>query len=380
MLKRLHHKPTPCRLIVVELFIVMEDHTLYSAPSTPKPTDKEPTSPETMSPVLGSEFTYKMTDEEIGQFVKLRASNKKLFTGRKHSAKLAWRAILKEMGLQKKMSTLQAKKKWDNLQMKYKELKNPPPGVTVVPGTWRWFSLMDDAMEGRLDGTAPEVSLASAAATQDGDFMPNKPSGRRYLNTFRKEPLAEAVSPSLPATTAATLLAHKNEIGFLVNNSDVLWMPSGAASQQEMEMDSDQQEYEQERSHLDIDRMLAEREREVLERERMVLERERAGLQRELAALDRDRAALERERASVERDRAAVDWERAMLEKERARIERDRLAIGLDNVATRRDYAAMAMNGRINTSAGIRQAELDPECLERKQKFLDLFEKLLEKI
>lgn len=42
------------------------------------------------------------------------------------------RAILKEMGLQKKMSTLQAKKKWDNLQMKYKvwqnvTCKHPPP-------------------------------------------------------------------------------------------------------------------------------------------------------------------------------------------------------------------------------------------------------------
>lgn len=263
------------------------------------------------------------------------------------------------------------------------ELKNPPPGVTVVPGTWRWFSLMDDAMEGRLDGTAPEVSLASIAATQDGDFMPNKPRGRRYLSTLRKEPVAEAVAPSLPVKAATTLLAHKNEIGFLVNNSDVLWMPAGTAadaSQQEMEMDSDQQEIEQERAHLDMDRMLAERERDVLERERMVLDRERAGLQRELAALDRDRATLERERASVERDRAAVDWERAMLEKERARLERDRLAIGVDNVVIRRDYTAMAMNGRMSTSDGIRQAELDPECLERKQKFLDLFEKLLEKI
>lgn len=263
------------------------------------------------------------------------------------------------------------------------ELKNPPPGVTVVPGSWRWFSLIDDAMEGRLDGTAPEVSLASAAASQDGDFMPIKPRGRRYLTTPRKQPVAEAVEPPLPSTTAAALLAAKNEIGFLVNSRDVLWMPAGTAadvSQQKMEMESDQQELEQERAHLDCDRMLAEREREVLERERMVLDRERAGLQRELAALDRDRAALERERASVERDRAAVEWERAMLEKERARLERERLATGLDNVVIRRDCTAMAMNGRINTSDGIRQAELDPECLERKQKFLDLFEKLLEKI
>ncbi|XP_076152761.1 uncharacterized protein LOC143136130 [Alosa pseudoharengus] len=352
----------------------MEDHALYSAPSTPKPTDNEPTSPVTSSLVLGSELTYKMSDGETRQFIKLRVSNKKLFTGQKHSAKLAWRAILKEMGLHRKLSSVQAKKKWDNLQNKYKDLKNPPPGVTVIPSTWRWFSVMDDAMEGRLDNSAPEVSIASIAASRDSDFKPIKPCRRRYVSTVRMEPVA-----TQPAAVV-TLLPRKNEIEFLVNDNDILWTPEGTAGDaMQQEMESDRRDIEQERAQLDSDRALMEKEREVLERERMVLERERAGLQRELAALDRDRAALERERASAERDRAAVDRERAVLEKERARLESDRLATGLNNVVSSRDYTTVAMNGRTNTSDGIRQVTLDPECLDRRQKFLDLFEKLIEK-
>ncbi|XP_062374113.1 uncharacterized protein LOC134062194 [Sardina pilchardus] len=358
----------------------MEDHALYSAPSTPKPTDNELSSPARSSPVLGSEFTYKMSDGETRQLIKLRASNKKLFTGQKHSARLAWRVILKEMCLQKKLSTHQAKKKWDNLLNKYKELKNPPPGIMVIPSAWRWFSVMDDAMEGRLDNSAPELSIMSVAASRDSDFKPNKPCSRRYVGTVRKEPVATQSVAMQPAATM-TSLPRANEIEFLVNDNDILWTPEGVAgdaSQQEMDS-SDRRDIEQERAQLDNDRALVERERELLERERMVLEREHVGLERELAALDRDRAAVERERASVERDRAAVDRERAVLEKEMARQERYRLEIGRNNMVSSRDYTAAAVNGRTNMSDGISHVTLDPECLERRQKFLDLFEKLLEK-
>ena len=244
--------------------------------------------------------------------------------------------------------------------------KNPPAGVALIPDSWRWFTLMDDAVQGRLEGSAKAVSVTSAVANNHEDFLPNKPRCKRYREAGRKESMA----------SAGTGLPGRNEIEFLVNDSDILWAPGGTAGQ---EMECDRREIEQERAQLDSDRMLVEKEREVLERERMVMERERAGLQRELAAVDRDRATLERERASVERDRAAVDWERAMLEKERARLERDRLAIGIDSMACKRDYTTIATNCRLNTSDRIRQVELEPECLQRKQKFLDLFEKLLEK-
>uniref|UniRef100_A0A672YSA3 Myb/SANT-like DNA-binding domain-containing protein n=1 Tax=Sphaeramia orbicularis TaxID=375764 RepID=A0A672YSA3_9TELE len=67
-----------------------------------------------------SECTYKMTEPETERMIKLRAANEALFTGRKHSAKPAWRAILYELGLQGKVTTDQLAKKWDNLKRRYK--------------------------------------------------------------------------------------------------------------------------------------------------------------------------------------------------------------------------------------------------------------------
>ncbi|KAK6269282.1 hypothetical protein J4Q44_G00394010 [Coregonus suidteri] len=53
-------------------------------------------------------------------FVKLRVSNRYMFTGRRNASRLAWRAILKHMGLQGKMTASQAMKKWENLKKRYK--------------------------------------------------------------------------------------------------------------------------------------------------------------------------------------------------------------------------------------------------------------------
>ncbi|KAL2103017.1 hypothetical protein ACEWY4_002185 [Coilia grayii] len=362
----------------------MEDHASYSAPSTPAPTNNELTTPLATNPVLNSAYTYKMSEEEILQFVKLRVSNKSLFTGKKNSARLAWRAILKEMGLQGKITALQAKKKWDNLQSKYKniheqELKNPPSGVTVIPQCWHRYSLMDDAMQGRLDDSAKKLSITSSTAYDVSDFQPSRPRMKRWRASSEQE-IGTAVSSASAVASAAAAMgaAEKNEIELMVDDSDVVWTPVGCPTGQEAEQD--RLDIEQERAQLDSDRLMVDREREVLERERILLERERAGLQRELAALDRDRASLERDRATVERERAAVDWERAMLEKERTRLERDRLAMGIEGMASRASCTTLAMNGRTNAGTdGIRPAEVDPECVERRQKFLDLLENLLQK-
>lgn len=307
-----------------------------------------------------TESTYKITEEELPTFVKLRASNTALFTGRRNSSKLAWRTILKEMGLQGKMSAWQAMKKWDNLKNRYKELKYPPPGVTVPPESWRWYKLMDDAMEGRLEGTAKVLSLTSALSSNDDEFLPSK---RRGSKRYR-----EIEGDVETAGGGAELL---------VNPYD-LWGSGGVSGETAQEMESDRLEIEQERAQLDSDRVLVDREREVLERERMVLERERAGLQREMATLDRDRASMERERASVERDRAQLDWKMAQLEKERAKLEREKIDLHRDRVALTKD-STVKTNGGTTVAEEIAEVELDAEQLERRQRFLDLFEKLIEK-
>ncbi|CAN9498639.1 unnamed protein product [Ophioblennius macclurei] len=112
-----------------------------------------------------SECSYKMTEAETERMIKLRAANEALFTGRKNSAKPAWRAILYELRLQGRLSTEQIAKKWDNMKRRYKELKFPARGVETNPASWPWFYRMNDAMEGRLAGTGPVLT----PLVEDGD-------------------------------------------------------------------------------------------------------------------------------------------------------------------------------------------------------------------
>ncbi|KAG7266603.1 hypothetical protein CRUP_031550 [Coryphaenoides rupestris] len=120
-----------------------------------------------------SECTYKMSEQETESMIKLRSANEALFTGRKHSAKPAWRAILFELGLQGKVTTDQLAKKWDNLKRRYKELKFPARGVDSSPGSWPWFYRMSDAMEGRFATSAPV--LTPIVEEGDDDCEPPSP-------------------------------------------------------------------------------------------------------------------------------------------------------------------------------------------------------------
>ncbi|XP_063074185.1 uncharacterized protein LOC134464768 [Engraulis encrasicolus] len=187
----------------------MDDHASYSAPSTPAPsTNNELTAPPlSTSPVPDSSFTYKMTEEDILQFVKLRVSNRALFTGKRHSARVAWRQILTEMGLQRKMTPLQARKKWDNLVSKYKmiheqELRAPRPGSGSNPQTdWPRYKFMDDAMQGRLDDSAKKLPITDAAAAYAGQLVPRKPRKRGWP----PRPGSRASMATKKATTSSSV-------------------------------------------------------------------------------------------------------------------------------------------------------------------------------
>ncbi|KAL6459609.1 hypothetical protein MHYP_G00313680, partial [Metynnis hypsauchen] len=318
------------------------DHALYVVQTPPEERDDTLANPD---------FTYKLSEAELVKFVRLRAANDALFTGKRNTSVIAWRAILKEMGIQRKMSTSQARKKWENLKKKYKEMKNPPPGVTVNPTNWQWFSLMDDAMEGRLKDSEAMVSTLSLG--DDTDFRPDRPRKRGRES-------------------------YQSEIEFLVEGDESKlsgdWVDAG----------SDRDEMEQERTLLESDRAALESERVVLEREKMVLDRERAGMERELASLDRDRASLEREKAAVERDRASVEHERAQLEKERAEMEKERAKLERNRAVLERQRGGVGgeqegdRDDSGQESEKSAEAEMETASLERRQKFLDLFEKLIE--
>ena len=79
------------------------------------------------------------------------------------------RTILEKMGLQGKVTPLQAKKKWDNLKKIYKVCTcdlGVKQGVSGKPtaATWPWFDLMDEVL-GQRPSVAPPVLIASIPDT-----------------------------------------------------------------------------------------------------------------------------------------------------------------------------------------------------------------------
>ncbi|XP_013867640.1 testis-specific Y-encoded-like protein 2 [Austrofundulus limnaeus] len=109
-------------------------------------------------------FVFKWSKEKTEEFIRLRASRDALFTGAKYSAISSWKDILEEMGLQGKVTALQAKKKWDHLKKKYKDCKYPWSGEGVgnkpAAETWPWFALMDEVLGQRHSLNSP-VLIAS---------------------------------------------------------------------------------------------------------------------------------------------------------------------------------------------------------------------------
>uniref|UniRef100_A0A8C2Z5C4 Si:dkeyp-38g8.5 n=1 Tax=Cyclopterus lumpus TaxID=8103 RepID=A0A8C2Z5C4_CYCLU len=219
-------------------------------------------------------------------------------------------AILKHMGLQHKMTHSQASKKWENMKKRYKGLKNPSDGMKVFPDAWPYFNLMDDAMEGRLEGNAPILK----AFPTNGDFPPISKHKRRKVSMATDSPPA--------------FLAGGPEIEVSLNGDE----DEEVAEETSREIDRAMQEMEHGRDMLDGERQVMEREKRVMEREKQVVERERQVLQRERAALDRDVAALDRDRASLERERATMEREKAVMERERALVEKDRDVVSRDRL------------------------------------------------
>ncbi|XP_022045832.2 microtubule-associated protein 1A isoform X1 [Acanthochromis polyacanthus] len=314
------------------------------------------------------EFTYKMTNKEIEDLVKLRVSNKYLFSGKRNSSKWAWRAILKHMGLQHKMTHCQASKKWENMKKRYKELKSPPEGVKVFPETWPFFSLMDDAMEGRLEGNAP-ILKAYSSDNNKGDFLPIPKPKKRKVSTMEVSSASAADEPEIEVSV----------------NGNVKW-EQVVVQQGDLEVDRIVQveAVEDKKIYKDSEQRVKERETEVMERERLVLQRERAVLEREIAVLDRDRALLERERATIERERATMEREKAVMERERAMVEKDRDTVCRDQLALHQEKAKLKRISAATESteevAEDNSEVKESDTTDRKERFLVLFEKLVKNL
>ncbi|XP_041636894.1 apical junction molecule isoform X2 [Cheilinus undulatus] len=259
------------------------------------------------------------------------------------------------MNLHHKMTHSQASKKWENLKKKYKVLKNPPDGVKVFPDSWPYFKLMDDAMLGRLEGSAPILK----SFPFDKNNVLSKPQKRKL---------------PVPPNFSTASFACESEIEVSLNGDDD--GGEDAVHEGSQEIDRLIQEVDNERDMMDNERLVMEREKQVMERERMVLQRERAVLDREIAALDRDRASLDRERATLEREKVVLEREKALVERDRDAVSRDKLALEREKARFERLFAHKGRTEEESTEDS--SAVKDSEDMGRKERFLNLFEKLIE--
>ncbi|KAJ8245301.1 hypothetical protein GJAV_G00269330 [Gymnothorax javanicus] len=331
---------------------------------------------------IASLIPYKLSDEDTANLIKLRASNEALFTGKRNASKFAWRAVIKELGLQGKVTSGQASKKWENLKKKYKELKYPPGGVRVgndvAAASWQWFFLMNEALEGRLGNSAPAL-CPSLPSGEDEPDSPGPVTARAMSRKRRKEEEKNEILEFL-----ASEAGREESLEIVVKEGEVIGMYGEREEEEEAEseragLEAEGAEFETERAGLhtpgaglNAQGARLERELAAIDRDRAALEREKAGLDRDRAAVERDRALLEKDRASMERERAAMERDWALLEKERAALERERAVLQRDRESIK--------NARFEVKNGSPAAEPDPESLERREKFLSLFEKLVEKL
>ncbi|XP_056107086.1 uncharacterized protein zgc:171459 [Rhinichthys klamathensis goyatoka] len=295
-----------------------------------------------------SKHIYKMSTEDITKLIQLRSSNSALFDGRKNSSKTAWSAILREMGLDEKMTTEQIAKKWENLKARYKDAKYPPTGVEKNPTCWKWFNLMDDALSEEFEEKISQQVITSEA---ENDNSPH-PSKRLRQIKVKGEILEfleeEGTSVNVPAATKPHLVKEGKG------------------------------KHTAESYSLDIMRTKLQRDRQLLEKELGGLDREKALLERERALADRERAALHRDRAQVEKDKAAVKRDKVSLEQDRARLQKDRDALARDRVALERDRKSADFTNHVKSSSGCNGLDCPHE--KNREKLIFLLERVIEKM
>ncbi|XP_062856102.1 uncharacterized protein zgc:171459 [Trichomycterus rosablanca] len=294
--------------------------------------------------MASSEFTYKLTDEDIKKLIRLRTTNAILFTRKRNAAKAAWSAILRELRLDDKVTVEQIAKKWENLKLKYKEIKYPPPGMEATPraSQWRWYKLLDEALKDEFIDTGYNQMTSSEGDDESGPRT-SKRLCQVKVGGDVLELLVDDDGTSRIADSGASLLGEDN--------------PSGLSN------------LEVERSRLAQERHIMEKELEELDSERLVLEREKDLADREKLALQRDRAQLEKDRAAVDRDRASLEQDRARLEKDRAGLERDKAALIRDREALK----------AVTHGKNITESSLDTQHDKNREKLAFLFERLIEK-
>lgn len=310
-------------------------------------------------------------------------------------------------------------------------LKNPPEGMDAMtqPNSWRWFHLMDEALSGRLAGTAsiiqpslldedeehnaglPPLVLANTGGdfselravetgspecvgtleevlelsgtespvevVADGrDAMETQP----VINKNQTATLYPTIQPDCTAETKETPSSYRNIVA-----------EAAEVDRKLVELRREKQALEREQAEFDRELISLERDRELLNKDMANLERDRVAVDRDRTAVERDRAAVERDRVFLDRDRAFLDRDRAFLERDRVFLERAREDLERERVLLRRERAVLdGKQAEMTTEKevllqtrffqGLMAANLDPDQLETRQRLVSLFQRLVEKL
>lgn len=306
-------------------------------------------------------------------------------------------------------------------------LKNPLEGMENItkPSSWRWFSLMDDALGGRLAGTASILQLSPSNEDEDTEaalpqlILSDIRGGYSEHSTVETGSLGaagtleEVVEPSglepsvehvpdegdameaQPAALYATILPDCTTESKETPSSSRTMVAEVAevaeVDRKLVELRREKQALEREQAEFDRELISLERDRELLNRDMAKLEQDRAALDLDRAAVERDKAAVERDRMLLDRDRAIIDRDRAFLERDRVFLERaredlererallSRLRAGLDEsqAETPSDRDVIVQS---RFSQSLMAAQLDPDQLQTRQRLVFLLQKLVEKL
>ncbi|CAL8249943.1 unnamed protein product [Arctogadus glacialis] len=181
------------------------------------------------------------TDEDTVTFVQWRVAHNDTFCGGRTT-----NAVGYKRGLMGRLTIAFQKKRRGNLKQKYKDLKNPPTGVSTEGGqttaaSWKWFELMHEAIGDRPSVTPP-VLIATCAQGAVVFTAPSTstPGGRQV------EAAEETALGSLTPTTTGTSTASTPK----KQRVDVVEVLNELKSQDEQEwrtMQSEEREREERR-------------------------------------------------------------------------------------------------------------------------------------
>lgn len=298
-------------------------------------------------------------------------------------------------------------------------LKNPPEGTENItkPSSWRWFSLMDDALGGRLAGTASILQLSPSNEDEDTEaalpqlILSDVRGGYSEHSTVEtgslggagtheeepngSEPPAEHVPDkgdameAQPAALYATILPDcTTETTETPSSSRTM---VAEVNRKLVELRREKQALEREQAEFYRELISLERDRELLNRDMVKLEQDTAALNRDRAAVERDKAAVERDRLLVDRDRAIIDRDRAFLERDRVFLERAREDVERERALLIRQRAGLDESQaetlsdsdlivQSRFSQSLMPAQLDPDQLQTRQRLVFLLQKLVEKL